>query len=93
MSPYVAPVKDILFTMKAVAGLNQLASLPGYEEATDDLVDAIVQEAGKFAAGVVVPINHIGDQQGSSVIDGEVQQAEGFKQAYLQLFEAGWHQI
>jgi 3-(methylsulfanyl)propanoyl-CoA dehydrogenase len=90
MSEYIAPVKDILFTMKAVAGLHEIAALPGFGDATDEMVDVIVEEAGKFSAGVIAPLNSVGDQQGSQVIDAEVKPAEGFKEAYAQLVEAGW---
>ncbi len=90
MSEYIAPVKDILFTMKAVAGLGNIAKLPGFEEATDDLVDVVIEEAGKFSAGVIAPLNRVGDEQGCSVVDREVKLPGGFSEAYRQMVEGGW---
>ena len=63
MSDYRAPVKDMLFVLRELAGLEAVSQLPGYEEATDDLVEAILEEAAGFAAGVVAPINTIGDSE------------------------------
>ena len=70
MSDYTAPSRDMKFVMKELAGLDEVARLPGYEEATDDLVDAVLEEAGKFAAGVLAPLNRVGDQQGAKWSDG-----------------------
>ena len=65
MSDYNAPVTDILFTMKAIAGLEDLAGLPGYADATPETVQAILEEAGKFAGEVLAPLNVVGDKEGS----------------------------
>ncbi len=93
MSEYQAPTEDILFTLKAVSGLNQLQTLPAFNEVSDDLVDAIIEEAGKFSAGVIAPINRSGDEQGTKVVDGEVQEADGFADAYQQLVAGGWSSL
>jgi alkylation response protein AidB-like acyl-CoA dehydrogenase len=87
---YVAPLKDMRFVLRELAGLEQVAGLPGYEEATPDTVDAILEEASKFASEVLDPINHSGDQQGSVWKDGAVATPQGFKQAYKQYVEGGW---
>ncbi|MBV8033217.1 MAG: acyl-CoA dehydrogenase N-terminal domain-containing protein, partial [Betaproteobacteria bacterium] len=90
MSAYVAPLKDMKFVMKELAGLEAVAKLPGYEEATPDTVDAILEEAAKFAAGVLDPLNRVGDEEGSVWKDGTVTTPKGFKDAYRQYVEAGW---
>ena len=80
MSTYTAPLKDMRFVMNELAGLAEVAKLPGYEEATPDTVEAILQEAAKFASGVLDPLNHSGDKQGARHIDGTVVAADGFAQ-------------
>ena len=90
MSSYNAPVRDMQFVLKELAGLDEVAALPGCEEASEDLVDAILEEAGKFASGVLAPLNWTGDQEGAKWQDGEVTTAPGWKDAYQQFIEAGW---
>lgn len=72
MSTYVAPLRDMRFVMEELAGLDQVASLPGCEEVSPDLVEAILEEAGKFASGVLAPLNRSGDQEGARWKGGEV---------------------
>ncbi len=64
MTEYAAPLTDIRFLLNEVAGLQDIARLSGCEEATPDLVDAVLEEAGKFAAGVLAPLNSVGDCSG-----------------------------
>jgi len=90
MSAYVAPLKDMRFVLTELAGLSEVAKLPGYAEATPDTVDAILDEAGKFASGVLDPLNRTGDQEGSRWKDGAVATPKGFKAAYRQYVEGGW---
>jgi 3-(methylthio)propanoyl-CoA dehydrogenase len=90
MSTYTAPLKDMRFVLTELAGLAEIGRLPGYEEATADTVDAILEEAAKFAAGVLDPINHSGDREGSAWKDGSVTTPKGFKDAYRQYVESGW---
>ncbi len=90
MSHYAAPLKDMQFVMQSLAGLDEVARLPGCEEVTPDLVEAILDEAGKFASGVLAPLNWSGDQEGARWKDGEVSTASGWKQAYRQFCESGW---
>jgi alkylation response protein AidB-like acyl-CoA dehydrogenase len=87
---YQAPLKDMRFVLNELAGLSEVAKLPGYEEATPDTVDAILEEASKFASEVLDPINYSGDQEGSVWKDGAVTTPKGFKQAYKQYVEGGW---
>ncbi|WP_373235593.1 acyl-CoA dehydrogenase C-terminal domain-containing protein [Cohaesibacter celericrescens] len=85
------PVEETMFLLKEVFGLEQLNTLPGYEEATDDLVEAILTEAGKFCTEVVLPTNRVGDTEGCTLHeDGRVTTPSGFKQAWEQYVEAGW---
>ncbi len=90
MSQYTAPLRDMHFVMRELAGLDQVSQLPGCEEVSGDLVDAILDEAGKFASGVLAPLNWSGDQQGARWENGEVFTADGWKDAYRQFAEAGW---
>ncbi|HMV19094.1 MAG TPA: acyl-CoA dehydrogenase C-terminal domain-containing protein [Rhodocyclaceae bacterium] len=91
MSTYVAPVKDMLFDMKELAGLDEIATLPGNEEVSQDLVEAILDEAAKFASEVVDPLNRVGDKQGNKWDNGVVTTADGFKEAYATFCETGWN--
>ena len=90
MSTYTAPLKDMRFVLTELAGLAAVAKLPGYEEATADTVDAILEEAARFAAGVLDPINHTGDREGSVWKDGSVTTPKGFREAYRQYVAGGW---
>jgi alkylation response protein AidB-like acyl-CoA dehydrogenase len=90
MSAYTAPLKDMRFVLNELAGLGEVAKLPGYEEATRETVDAILEEASKFASEVLDPLNYPGDQEGSSWKDGKVTTPKGFKEAYKQYTAGGW---
>ena len=90
MAEYTAPLRDMKFVIKELAGLDAVAGLPGCEEVTPDLVDAVLEEAAKFAAGVLSPLNAPGDRGGCKLEDGVVTTAPGFKQAYQQFVAAGW---
>ena len=90
MSAYVAPLKDMRFVLHELAGLSEVAKLPDCGEATPDTVDAILEEAAKFASGVLDPLNRSGDQEGSRWKDGAVTTPKGFKDAYRQYVEGGW---
>jgi alkylation response protein AidB-like acyl-CoA dehydrogenase len=80
------------FALK-LAGMDAVAALPGYEEATDDLVQAVLEEAGKFSAGVLAPINGDGDRHGAVLENGVVRTAPGWKDAYKQFAEGGWNSV
>ncbi|MBV8424243.1 MAG: acyl-CoA dehydrogenase C-terminal domain-containing protein [Candidatus Eremiobacteraeota bacterium] len=89
MSTYRAPLRDMQFVLKELAGVDDVAKLPGYEE-TSDVLDAILEEAGNFASEVLDPINQSGDKEGCTWRDGEVTTPKGFKEAYAQFAKAGW---
>jgi alkylation response protein AidB-like acyl-CoA dehydrogenase len=92
MSTYHAPLADMKFVLNELAGLSQVASLPGFEDATPDTVTAILEEAGKFATEVLDPLNASGDREGSTLLaDGTVKTPSGFKAAYRQYVENGWN--
>jgi alkylation response protein AidB-like acyl-CoA dehydrogenase len=93
MSSYVAPLKDMRFVLNELAGLAEVAKLPGYQDATPDTVDAILEEASKFASEVLDPINYSGDKEGSKFTDGEVRTPKGFRNAYKKFCEGGWNAL
>jgi len=90
MSAYTAPLKDIRFALNELAGLAAVGRLPGYQDATPDTVDAILEEASKFATEVLDPLNYSGDQEGARWKDGAVTTPKGFKEAYQLYCEGGW---
>jgi Acyl-CoA dehydrogenase N terminal. len=90
MSEYRAPIRDMQFVLNELAGLDELARLPGCEEATPDVVDAILEEAAKFAEEVLSPLNASGDKEGARFADGKVTTPKGFKEAYKLFAESGW---
>jgi alkylation response protein AidB-like acyl-CoA dehydrogenase len=90
MAEYIAPLRDMRFVIKELAGLDVVTNLPGCNEVTPDLVDAVLDEAGKFATGVLSPLNVPGDRIGCKLDDGVVTTPPGFKTAYKQFQEAGW---
>ena len=91
MSAYTPPLKDMQFVLRELAGIDRVAELPGYEDAAPDLVEAILEEAAKFAGGVLAPLNWTGDQEGAKWHDKAVTMPAGFKEAYAQFGEAGWN--
>ncbi|MBI2296206.1 MAG: acyl-CoA dehydrogenase [Betaproteobacteria bacterium] len=91
MSTYSAPLKDMRFAIKELAGLAEVSSLPGCEEVNAELVDAVLEEAARFAQDVLEPLNRDGDRQGSKLADGKVISPRGFKEAYQRFIEAGWN--
>lgn len=91
MPEYKAPLRDVRFVMNELLDFpSHYASLPGGNEASTDLVDAILEEGGKFASQVLSPLNKVGDEQGCLLDNGEVTTAKGFKEAYQQYVEGGW---
>ena len=90
---YAAPLAEMRFALNAVADLPEIATLPGYEEATPDLVDAILEEAGKLAGEVLAPLNHPGDREASVFENGVVRTPHGFREAYGQFVEGGWNAL
>ena len=90
MTTYAPPLRDMLFAMKEHGGLEAVLAQPGNEE-VGDVVEAILDEASKFATHVLAPINQPGDVQGCRWDNGTVTTADGFKQAYAGFCESGWN--
>lgn len=90
MPEYNAPVRDMKFVMQELLDCESHYQKLGYEDATPDMIDAILTEAAKFTEEVIAPINQIGDQQGCKWEDGNVTTPDGFKDAYNQYVEGGW---
>ncbi len=87
---YSAPLKDMLFAMEHLAQIDQVAQLPGFEEAGLETAQAVLEECAKLCEGVVAPLNLPGDVSPSSLKDGLVTTTAGFKQAFRQYAEGGW---
>ena len=95
MSDYRAPVKEMRFVMDELAGFKELSSesdkFPGFEEATPDLADAILEEAARFSGEVLAPLNRVGDKEGCKLTADGVTTPTGWKEAYVQYRDAGWN--
>lgn len=90
MNEYIAPLKDMQFLLREMSALEQVNQLPGYEEADPALIDAILEEAGKFANGVLSPLNRTGDQEGAHLEADGVRMPKGWPEAFRQFSEGGW---
>jgi len=90
---YRAPLADMEFTLNELAGLPAIAALPGYEDATPDLVASILSESGKFTEEILAPLNHSGHKEGSVFENGVVRTPHGFQDAYQSFVEAGWNSL
>ncbi|WMW79590.1 acyl-CoA dehydrogenase [Undibacterium cyanobacteriorum] len=90
---YVAPIKDMLFVMNELAGLNEVNALPGCEDATPETVEAVLEENAKFTSEVIAPLNWAGDQEPSYWKDGQVFTTKGFKEAFKTFADSGWQGV
>jgi acyl-CoA dehydrogenase len=93
MSDYRAPLKEMRFVMDELAGLPEISQLPGFEDATPDMADAILEEAAKFASEVLAPLNQVGDKAGCTLTPQGVTTPPGWKEAYQAFCAAGWNGI
>ena len=87
---YTAPLKDMLFDIEHLAGIDEIAKMPGFEDAGFDTAQAVLEECAKFNEGVIAPLNVEGDRNPSSWKDGKVTTTPGFKEAFKQFAEGGW---
>jgi len=91
MADYVPPLGDIRFALRELAGLEAVCALPHFAECGAELVDAVLEEAGRFAAGVLAPLDRAGDRHGAWLDNGVVHTAPGWPEAYRAFTAAGWN--
>jgi alkylation response protein AidB-like acyl-CoA dehydrogenase len=90
---YVAPIRDMRFVIEELVHFDQVSQLPGCEEFSPDLIETILEEAGKFANGVISPLNRLSDQHGAKLQGDSVKTSPGFQGAYVQFVESGWNSL
>jgi 3-(methylthio)propanoyl-CoA dehydrogenase len=90
MSEYVAPVRDMMFVLTELAGLQEIAALPGLVDLSEDLAAEILAQNARFSAEVLSPLNRSGDREGARLEAAGVRTPDGFREAYRQYVEAGW---
>lgn len=88
---YTSPIRDIKFALDHMAGFAAVQNTGAFEDLSDDLVEAVLGEAGKLADNVVAPLNWVSDQQGATLENGAVRTTPGFRAAYEQMVEGGWN--
>src|SRR3990172_8790460 len=93
MTAYTAPLRDMAFVLSELVGIEDVAALPGYGEATPETVGVVLEEAGRFAADALAPLNRVGDVQGSRLENGQVRTPDGFRDAYRQFVDGGWNGV
>jgi 3-(methylthio)propanoyl-CoA dehydrogenase len=93
MHEYQAPLNDMKFVLRELADMKLLAQLPGFGDMTPDLAESVLEEAAKFAGGVLSPLNRTGDLEGIRWQDGNVLTASGWKQAYERFVSDGWNAL
>ncbi|MCO5099922.1 MAG: acyl-CoA dehydrogenase [Burkholderiaceae bacterium] len=93
MATYRAPLEDMLFVLRQLAGIDELAALPDFAEAGYDTARAVLEECAKFNEGVVAPLNRSGDLQPATLENGEVTTSPGFAEAFRAFVEGGWQGV
>ncbi len=93
MNGYNAPLQDMRFVLNELAGMAEVSGLPGYAEASPDVIEAILDESAKFTRDVLAPLNFSGDREGARWADKQVTTPKGFKEAYAQFVENGWNAL
>ena len=90
MQTYRAPLREMRFLLHELLDASALAALPGYEEATPDVIDAMIEEGARLCENVLLPLNRSADEEGCHYENGAVRTPAGFKEAYGRFVEAGW---
>ena len=90
---YTAPLDDMLFVLNEICAADQLAQLPGHEDATLDTIEAVLAQAATFTSEVLAPLNQIGDKAGARKLGDKVLTSEGWQDAYRQFTEGGWNGV
>jgi alkylation response protein AidB-like acyl-CoA dehydrogenase len=90
MTTYRAPQRDMRFVLHELLEVERLSRLPGYEDATADVIDAVIEEGAKLCENVLFPINRAGDEEGCVYENGVVRTPPGLKAAYDRFVEGGW---
>ncbi|MFI4988547.1 MAG: acyl-CoA dehydrogenase N-terminal domain-containing protein, partial [Alphaproteobacteria bacterium] len=90
MATYKAPLREMRFVLEELLGVEELVKLPGYEEATADIVEAILAEGAKLCENELLPLNRSGDEEGCQYENGVVRTPKGFKEAYKLFVDGGW---
>ena len=91
MTSYRAPLEDIRFVLRHIGRLESLAALPGLDHLDGETVDLVLEEAARFAAAELAPLDPVGDREGAVLVDGRVRTAPGFREAYARFVEGGWN--
>jgi butyryl-CoA dehydrogenase len=90
MASYKTPLRDMRFVLAELFDGEQFRALPGYGDVTPDLVDSVLEEAGRVCEELLFPLNRSGDEEGARLVNGEVQTPKGFREAYRTYAESGW---
>ena len=90
MQTYSAPLRDMRFVLNELLDVGELATLPGFEEATPDVIDAMIEEGAKLCENTLLPLNRPADEEGCHYENGVVRTPAGYKEAYRTFVEAGW---
>ncbi|HZD26587.1 MAG TPA: acyl-CoA dehydrogenase family protein, partial [Alphaproteobacteria bacterium] len=93
MTDFHAPLKDIRFTLNHICDLQGLAALSGMDNADPELIDQVLDGAGKLAAEVLAPLNRVGDEQGAVLENGVVRTPDGFREGYAAYRDGGWNSL
>jgi alkylation response protein AidB-like acyl-CoA dehydrogenase len=93
MTIYKAPLREYRFVLQELFDVGELAKLPGYEDATPDVFEAVLEEGGKLCEEVLFPLNRSGDEEGCTFENGVVRTPKGFKEAYDTFRQGGWNAL
>ena len=90
MSDYKAPTQDMNFVLNELADLAKICDQKAFIDSSPDVINSVLDEAAKFASGVLAPLNKVGDLIGTKIVGEQVREASGFAEAYQQFTDAGW---